>query len=85
MFSALLGGMSFSYWMVISKKISGNYSNIFINRIDMGVGVFALMIVSLIVGEHWVALAMTIAWGVNVGFGLIWIITGLLIINSYRF
>ena len=79
-----VAGITLSVWTILSKKISGTYSNLQMNLID---SIFAMafpLSLSLIFREQWSWPTLGWLWGANLLFACLFIAVGFLIVYGFK-
>ncbi|RJR16234.1 DMT family transporter [Candidatus Microgenomates bacterium] len=82
---AFAGGLGSSFWNTLSKKISDNYSALYLNFLDFLAFGMICLIVSLVLGEKWTVPTFTAPWIVNVIFAVLFAVTGQLVIVGFKY
>lgn len=81
---ALLAGLAFAIWNTLSKKIPSSIGATQVNFIDYIIGTVSIFIVSLLFKEQWVAPTLTSPWLYSMLLGIIFIVTGQLMVYGFR-
>lgn len=82
---AFIGGFGASGWNILAKKISHYYSALQLNLIDFFTYSFYTFIISLILQETWLLPVINDVWAAQLGFVLMFLVTGQLIIYGFKF
>ena len=82
---AFVGGFGSSGWNILAKKISHHYSALQLNLIDFMTYTFYTFIISIILHEQWSLPVINNVWGAQLGFVLMFLVTGQLIIYGFRY
>lgn len=81
---AFLGGLAFAIWNTLAKKVRPVIGTTQVNFIDYVIGTLSVFVVSLLFQEQWVMPALTAPWMYSLGLGIIYIITGQLMVYGFR-
>lgn len=81
---ALTGGVATAVWNTFSKKISGAYSAVQLNFLDMAFSGVFFLIGSLVFQESWVIPTLSKVWIANGLFALMFLLTGQLIVWGFK-
>ncbi len=76
-------GIGYSGWSILPKKLVGKYSELELNYIDMFLFTGVVFVLSVMSGEAWVRPAANTVWFASAALGIIWIVTGYLIIYGF--
>jgi len=81
---AIVSGLGWTFWLAFAKKISGNYSALYLNFIDSFLSFAVYLIISVFLKESWVMPNFSKVWIANYVMALLMIITSQLVIYGFR-
>lgn len=84
MFLAMAGGLGTAIWNVFSKKISAHYADIQLNTMDFLFNILFALLLSLLLGEQWVPVAVNTVWIANLLFVFMFLSVGQLMVYGFR-
>lgn len=81
---ALVGGVSYSFWSLLVKKLKGGYSILQIEAIDFAIQGILYGVASLLAREHWMGPAINMPWIGSLGIAIMWIFGGLWLVYGFK-
>lgn len=80
---AAVAGAGYSGWSILPKKLVGTYTELELNYIDMFLFTGLVFVLSVVAREPWVLPEANIVWAASAALGVIWMVTGYLIVYGF--